>query len=63
MRLNFEMYDTDRDGRVTFAEVRAVFERYNMQLSEQIADYLHRCDQNGDGSLSFEEFVTFVNGS
>ena len=62
LRKNFQMYDINGDGKVSFHEVWQVFTDFGIGFSEQMQDYFQKCDKGGDGSLSFEEFVTFVNG-
>ena len=62
LKLNFEHFDRERKGFVTLADLRRVYEKYELRVNKQTEAYFHYCDATRDGRLSLEEFRTFMNG-
>ncbi|WP_224242661.1 EF-hand domain-containing protein [Hyalangium gracile] len=61
MREAFEAFDRNRDGLVSIDELLQVMERLGEKMSRQEAEAsLRRGDSDGDGQLSYEEFVAFM---
>ena len=52
-------YDTDRDGYVTYDEAHEVLKKELGFPKEKSFRLCRMCDKNGDGKLSYEEFITF----
>lgn len=57
----FKEYDTSGDGTLSQAELRKLIERcFKPEVVEQVLkDYIKYSDTDGDGSVSFAEFVEF----
>lgn len=54
----YHAYDKDRDGRVSLAEFLSMREGvHNLEVRAQAEEQFKRVDRNGDGDVSFEEFV------
>ncbi|VDM04449.1 unnamed protein product [Schistocephalus solidus] len=57
----FHLLDTDRSGKVSLSEMRHFFESCVGQLpKEYVTDFLRSLDENKDGEISEEEFITFM---
>ncbi|KAK7103641.1 calmodulin-like [Littorina saxatilis] len=57
----FKTLDTDGDGNVSAAELRAALQNRGQDItSDQIQAMLNTADTDGNGQLSFEEFLKFV---
>ena len=52
-------YDRNGDGLVTIEEAHEVLSTELAFSVQQTSDLVNRCDKNGDGHLSYEEFVKF----
>jgi len=59
IRRKFQEYDRDGNGSVTLREAHDVLRKELAFGQEQSAELLKRYDKNGDGQLSYEEFVRF----
>lgn len=59
IRRKFAEFDQDGSGSVSAAEAHQILEKELAFSSAQSAELVARYDQNGDGQLSFEEFVIF----
>lgn len=65
LKAQFDLIDQDHDGRITVAELEALLSReaYSHLTVEQrqqlIASYVS-VDANGDGGVSFDEYLTLV---
>jgi hypothetical protein len=54
-------YDTDRSGELEVLEIRMFFKDFHENISEAEMDRLfNKADRDGDGSVSFEEFIAFI---
>ena len=57
LRKVFAYVDSDGDGRITPAELRAVVERFGLKMaSSQLAAYVKEFDADGDGEIDLTEF-------
>ena len=52
-------FDKDGNGKVSVDEAHEILARELAFTPEQSRDMIHRYDKNGDGNLSYEEFVKF----
>jgi len=52
-------FDTDADGYVSLEEAHEILNRELAFSPEQSRQLVGRYDKNGDGHLSYEEFVKF----
>ena len=59
IRRKFAEFDTDGSGEVTASEAHQILEKELAFTPQQSAELVSRYDKNGDGQLSFEEFVRF----
>lgn len=59
IRLKFAEFDTDGSGSVSADEVHQILGKELAFSPRQSAELFRRYDANGDGRLSFEEFVSF----
>jgi len=54
----FDMFDGDKDGRVTHAELAKVLNKLNINANQQvILDMITSVDKDGSGTVEFQEFV------
>mmetsp|Transcript_6634 Transcript_6634/g.18506 ORF Transcript_6634/g.18506 Transcript_6634/m.18506 type:complete len:90 (-) Transcript_6634:1199-1468(-) len=61
LRKVFEEFDTDNDGQLDRAEIKAGLTRLQLPVSAHHVDHvLETCDRDGDGMVSFDEFEAFV---
>lgn len=63
LKHNFDMYDRDRSGFISIAEMRQVFSRNGSVLSDAAMNYIiQKYDKNKDGQISYSEFCEFITG-
>ena len=63
LRLLFNKFDANRNGSLEAVEFKRAMEHFGMSLSElEVSQVLKYFDSNGDGKISFEEFLTAVRG-
>jgi len=65
IKFAFNYFDRDGSGNITIDEVKNLFyqsdkNKTNNKAMEQLRKCFSEIDVNGDGSLSFEEFVTMM---
>ena len=52
----FNAFDTDKSGKISFEEIKTIFDN-GEQLDEELwAGLIHAIDQNNDGEIDFYEF-------
>ena len=55
------MFDKDGSGMITPSEIRTVLQSSESKIPNNIIDaVIKQVDQNGDGQISFEEFMTLM---
>jgi len=59
IRRKFAEFDQDGSGTVTDAEAHQILEKELAFTPRQSTEMVAKFDENGDGQLGFEEFVTF----
>jgi len=62
LRFAFDYFDRDKNGQISFNEIKQLFNqseknKYNNEIQSQLQKNFQEMDINGDGILSFEEFV------
>mmetsp|Transcript_31387 Transcript_31387/g.91634 ORF Transcript_31387/g.91634 Transcript_31387/m.91634 type:complete len:462 (+) Transcript_31387:109-1494(+) len=64
VKLMFQLFDNDHDGKVTIAELKRVLQSLDstMWTDERVDKVLSAYDQSGDGNLQFVEFWSWVCG-
>ncbi|WAR17356.1 CALM-like protein [Mya arenaria] len=61
LQRQFRLFDKDGDGFITGEEIRAVFRESGVDMpEEEVAALIAEADTDGDGVISFEEFVHSV---
>jgi Ca2+-binding EF-hand superfamily protein len=57
----FEKFDTDKSGRISSSEFKRAFEGLGLSASQyDVEQLVRRIDKDGDGHVSFREFVDAV---
>lgn len=58
----FKIFDTDRGGSVTFAELSVIFNRIFAQdvVDGRIKQMMEHMDEDSDGEIDFDEFYQYV---
>ncbi|KAL2344097.1 hypothetical protein Fmac_005382 [Flemingia macrophylla] len=60
----FDLYDRDRNGLISAAELHSALNRLGMKCSvDKCRDMIRSVDSDGDGSVNFEEFKTMMTTS
>ena len=62
LKFAFDYFDRDKNGKITFDEVTQIFflnaqNKKNFEAKEQLLKNFKELDLNGDGFLSFNEFI------
>eukprot|EP00413_Alexandrium_margalefii_P043912 CAMPEP_0204590260 /NCGR_PEP_ID=MMETSP0661-20131031/49688_1 /ASSEMBLY_ACC=CAM_ASM_000606 /TAXON_ID=109239 /ORGANISM="Alexandrium margalefi, Strain AMGDE01CS-322" /LENGTH=153 /DNA_ID=CAMNT_0051600275 /DNA_START=45 /DNA_END=506 /DNA_ORIENTATION=- len=61
MREAFTVFDRDKSGSVTANELKHVMNSLGEQVStEEVEAMIREADADGDGKLSFEDFLQFI---
>jgi len=54
----FDMFDENKDGKISKDELRKVFQNMGKQASEEeLSNWMENVDENGDGVIEFKEFL------
>ncbi len=55
MRDAFNLFDTDKDGKIKVDEMRKVLKQIDLHLDDQELNALiSKLDENGDGTINFD---------
>ena len=62
LRFAFDYFDRDKNGEISFNEIKQLFyqndnNKHNAEAQKQLLKNFNEMDINGDGILSFDEFV------
>ena len=62
LRFAFDYFDRDKNGEISFNEIKQLFyqndnNKHNTEAQKQLLKNFKEMDINGDGILSFDEFV------
>jgi len=58
LRDAFDMFDEDKDGRVTHVELAKVLEKLKINANQQVLlDMIKSADKDNSGTVEFQEFV------
>lgn len=61
LRETFQIYDKDRSGYITVDNLRNTFIQMDQLLpTEELEQMIRQYDNDGDGCLSYEEFVSMM---
>merc|ERR1719379_1938607 len=61
MREAFMVFDRDKSGAVSASELKHVMCNLGEQVTnEEVEDMIREADADGDGELSFEDFLQFI---
>jgi Ca2+-binding EF-hand superfamily protein len=59
MRRAFALFDADGDGAISAKEFRQGMAALNLHLRfDEIDDLMQICDDTGDGTISYDEFIS-----
>ena len=62
MRTAFRVFDKNGDGFIQLEELKAVMKSLGNKLTDkELDDMLKKYDTDGDGQISYEEFVVMMN--
>jgi len=60
----FNVFDRDRNGQISAAELRHVMTNLGEKLTdEEVDEMIKEADFNGDGQINYEEFVKMMNNN
>ena len=58
----FDKMDRNKNGRISINEIRYIIRKSNENISEEEIELLIKeVDTDGDGLISFDEFLVFMN--
>merc|ERR1711908_243875 len=59
----FELFDTDKSGSIDSNELAFAMKALGFEpTGQEVADMLAKCDEDGNGTVQYEEFVDLVSG-
>jgi len=62
IRAAFNVFDTDKCGYIKAKELKSVMRSIGETLTDdEVDEMINLVDTNGDGKISFEEFVSIIN--
>ena len=64
VKRNFDNYDIDKNGIITFDEMGIILSKCNPSLdTHTLSLLLSKYDHNHDGNISYQEFIGFLTGN
>ena len=63
LRTAFQMFDSDKSGKIDANELKMLLEGEEFKdvyTKEQLEQAIAEVDDNGDGEIDFEEFMTMM---
>ncbi|KAH8728590.1 calmodulin mutant SYNCAM64B, partial [Phaeosphaeriaceae sp. PMI808] len=61
LRARFQLFDTDNSGDISYEELRhCLTDLDNLLTTAELDEMMKKCDANGDGIITYEEFVAMV---
>mmetsp|Transcript_4909 Transcript_4909/g.12229 ORF Transcript_4909/g.12229 Transcript_4909/m.12229 type:complete len:151 (-) Transcript_4909:199-651(-) len=61
MREAFQVFDRDKSGSVTAAELKHVMNNLGeIVTDDEVEEMIREADEDGDGELSFDDFLQFI---
>eukprot|EP00092_Neocalanus_flemingeri_P026669 GFUD01028914.1.p2 GENE.GFUD01028914.1~~GFUD01028914.1.p2 ORF type:complete len:161 (+),score=51.88 GFUD01028914.1:67-483(+) len=60
LRAKFDQIDKDRDGYLSVPELESLLGVFGEGVSSMVIDIIKKWDKEGDGKLSFEEFMAMI---
>lgn len=57
---SFELFDGDKDGRITVDEVRAILDALGQGVSQDVLDLIDEFDANKNGTIEFDEYLKIM---
>merc|ERR1711906_25628 len=59
----FELFDTDKSGSIDAAELAFAMRALGFEpTGQEVADMLAKTDEDGNGTVQFQEFVDLISG-
>ncbi len=57
----FEMFDTDKDGAITYQELAKIFIQFGINLTQQeLQDMINEVDINRNDTIEYNEYMTLI---
>ena len=57
----FDMIDTQNQGFINKDQIKKLFKSFGQKVSlEEVDDMIKKVDQDGNGTVSFDEFITMI---
>jgi Ca2+-binding EF-hand superfamily protein/uncharacterized protein (DUF924 family) len=61
LRARFQLFDTDNSGDISYDELRSCLtDLDDLLTTAELDEMMKKCDANGDGIITYEEFVAMV---
>ena len=61
LRARFQLFDTDNSGDISYDELRhCLTDLDNLLTTAELDEMMKKCDVDGDGNISYEEFVAMI---
>ncbi|OAL45344.1 EF-hand, partial [Pyrenochaeta sp. DS3sAY3a] len=61
LRARFQLFDADNSGDISYDELKACLQGIDGLLTtSELDEMMKRCDVDGDGRISYEEFIAMV---
>jgi len=61
LRKSFDLFDTDKDGRITSSELLSAFKLWGKDVTvDEVQSIIRQVDTDKNGTVEFEEFVKLM---